>query len=377
MSAPDIRHLIASGHEVIASVSGGKDSTATALHLRDQGIPFRPVFMDTGWEHRDTYAYLRGPLEDAIGPITWLRAEVDLPPEREPLARELEEMLGHYSAMVRLCIRKMMVPARQVRWCTQAAKVEPMHRWVAALDTDVVSVVGIRHDESEARRKMEEWEWSDKLDRWTWRPIIRWTLDDVIAIHARHGLAPNPLYLRGATRVGCWPCIFARKAEIRMLADVDPERIAILRRLEEIIADLYRTTKVGSVGKRAARAAGWRCSECDIDWPDGVVTPHYEENVPDDDELTGPGGGRVYYDCDGERVWREATEAVMYQPPTWFQHNSERTPEMKEIGYAWPIDRVVEWSRTRHGGRQIELFAAADRDAGCMRWGLCDTGGGE
>lgn len=306
---PSIHDLVASGHEIIVSVSGGKDSTATALHLRDHGIHFRPVFMDTGWEHRETYAYLRGPLEDAIGPVTWLRAEVDLPPEREPLALELESMLGHYSAMVRLCIKKMMMPARQVRWCTQAAKVEPMHRWLATLDTDVVSVVGIRHDESAARRKMEEWEWSDKLDMWTWRPIIRWTLDDVIAIHARHGIAPNPLYLRGATRVGCWPCIFARKAEIRMLADIDPERVAVLRRLEEVIADLYA-------------AAG----------------------------------------------------AKDYKPPTWFQHNSERTPEMSENGYAWPIDRVVEWSRTRRGGRQVELFAAAERDAGCMRWGLCDTG---
>lgn len=313
MSRPDIRHLLASGHKVIVSVSGGKDSTATALHLRDHGIPFRPVFMDTGWEHRDTYAYLRGPLENTIGPITWLRAEVDLPPEREPLARELETMLGHYSAMVRLCIKKMMMPARQVRWCTQAAKVEPMHRWVAALDTDVVSVVGIRHDESDARRKMEEWEWSDKLDRWTWRPIIRWTLDDVIAIHARHGLAPNPLYLRGASRVGCWPCIFARKAEIRMLADVDPERIAVVRRLEEIVCAL---------GHERAVAKG--------------------------------------------------------KPPregySWFQ--AEEREGTADGGYAWPIDRVVEWSRTRRGGRQVELFAAAERDAGCMRWGLCDTGGG-
>jgi hypothetical protein len=25
--------------------------------------------------------------------------------------------------------------------------------------------------------------------------------------------------------------------------------------------------------------------------------------------------------------------------------------------------------------RQLELFAADPRDAGCMRWGLCDTNG--
>lgn len=33
---------------VIASVSGGKDSAAMMLHLREQEIPFRAVFFDTG-----------------------------------------------------------------------------------------------------------------------------------------------------------------------------------------------------------------------------------------------------------------------------------------------------------------------------------------
>lgn len=48
---------------------------------------------------------------------------------------------------------------------------------------------------------------------------------------------------------------------------------------------------------------------------------------------------------------------------------------MGDTGDPWPIDRVVDWSRTRRGGRvedhQMELFSAADE--GCMRWGLCET----
>jgi len=39
-----------------------------------------------------------------------------------------------------------------------------------------------------------------------------------------------------------------------------------------------------------------------------------------------------------------------------------------------PIDEVVEWSRTARGGKQFELFQATESDAGCMRWGLCETG---
>ena len=46
------------GLPIIASVSGGKDSTAMLLALREADIPFRAVFADTGWEAPETYAYL-------------------------------------------------------------------------------------------------------------------------------------------------------------------------------------------------------------------------------------------------------------------------------------------------------------------------------
>jgi 3'-phosphoadenosine 5'-phosphosulfate sulfotransferase (PAPS reductase)/FAD synthetase len=41
------------GLHVIASVSGGKDSTALILALREAEIPARYVFADTGWEAPD------------------------------------------------------------------------------------------------------------------------------------------------------------------------------------------------------------------------------------------------------------------------------------------------------------------------------------
>jgi len=42
------------GRPVLVSVSGGKDSTAAALFLKEMGIPFQAVHCDTGWEHPDT-----------------------------------------------------------------------------------------------------------------------------------------------------------------------------------------------------------------------------------------------------------------------------------------------------------------------------------
>lgn len=96
----------------------------------------------------------------------------------------------------------------------------------------IVNVVGIRRAESRARSQMEEWEWSDGFDCEVWRPLVTWTAADVAAIHARHGLSINPLYAMGVSRVGCWPCIHARKEEIALVAKVDPERIALIAATE-------------------------------------------------------------------------------------------------------------------------------------------------
>ena len=287
MNSDEIKARL-NGRRVVASVSGGKDSAAMSLYLTELGIDHDRVFCDTGWEHEDTYAYLRGPLTEKLGPITELQPR-----------RKMEELILH----------KAMFPSRQRRYCTQELKVLPLARYFSArMDAgeDIVNSVGIRAAESASRAKMPQWEWQDGFDCEVWRPLLHWSEQDVIDIHKRHGLPPNPLYLRGAARVGCWPCIYARKDEIRFIADTDPARIDRIRQLE------------------------------------GLVTL----------------GARQRADKRGE---------VLDNLPSWFQAKTGGG------GKCWPIDKVVAWSRTGQGGRQYELFAADTKDAGCMRWGLCET----
>lgn len=204
------------GRRVVASVSGGKDSAALSLWLTEQGIQHDRVFMDTGWEHPATYEYLRGPLTQAIGPITELRGE---------------------KQMVDLILKKGTFPSRLRRYCTEELKVFPLRDYFATRGDDAINAVGIRGEESPRRAAMAQWEWSGAIDAETWRPLLAWKFEDVRAIHARHGLAPNPLYLWGAERVGCFPCIFARKAEIDLVARISPERIDEIERLEATLTE--------------------------------------------------------------------------------------------------------------------------------------------
>ena len=207
---PELSQRLA-GRRVVASISGGKDSAALSLWLTEQGIDHDRVHMLTGWDADVTMNYIRGPLTTALGQIVEIRGDLLLP----DLAR-----------------KKGMFPSKQRRYCTDLLKMQPLARYLAALEEDAVSAVGIRGGESAARAALTEWEWSDGLDCEVWRPLLAWSVEDVIEIHRRHGLAPNPLYLRGAERVGCWPCIMARKSEIKLIADTDPKSIDELRALE-------------------------------------------------------------------------------------------------------------------------------------------------
>lgn len=296
----------------IASISGGKDSAAMALHLMEQGIKFRSVFLDTGWEHPLVYEYLRGELTDKIGPIEIIEPPTPkLDKEQEALVSKYESRLGYRSAMIRWIIYKGMFPHRNRRWCTDLLKMRTLKHLIKPMLEDgllPISIVGVRAAESIARSKLPERELSTSLDCMVWRPLLRWSTEDVIEIHHRHGLAPNPLYLQGADRVGCWPCIYSRKSEVRFLAETDSQRIDLVRDLE------------ADVGK--------------------LTLEQYERK---------------------DKIW-------VGDLPTFFADKGPTGNIMNTI------DEVARWSRTSWGGSQFNMFREDELEPGCMSWGLCDTG---
>ena len=248
-------------HHVV-SFSGGKDSTALVLMAYEIGQRkgFDPiiVFADTGHEHPMTYDYVDR-VEDFVGiPIRRIRADFStrierkrnrigekwtkdgVPPHR--IARGVELMQPTGNPFLDLCILKGRFPSTKVRFCTEELKYLPIYEQILLplMHVDrVLSWQGVRADESAARAQVRRLNHGDGR-LWHYRPILQWTVDDVFAMHRRHGLDPNPLYRLGAGRVGCMPCIMARKAELAMIAARFPDEIARVREWESIVSGVSR-----------------------------------------------------------------------------------------------------------------------------------------
>jgi 3'-phosphoadenosine 5'-phosphosulfate sulfotransferase (PAPS reductase)/FAD synthetase len=201
----------------IVSVSGGKDSTALYLWAIEQfgKDGFRAVFADTGHEHPVTYNYLRNLPAMAGGPeIHWVKADFT-----DAIKKRGREASG--TPFLDLMIWKGRAPSSKAQFCTEHLKLKPIQVWLEEIrgDQDVIMYTGIRAGESERRSKMAAREWSDLYDCYTQRPLLLWTAEQIFAYLKSKGVPPNPLYEAGFTRVGCFPCIHARKSELANLPE--------------------------------------------------------------------------------------------------------------------------------------------------------------
>ena len=180
----------------ILSLSGGKDSTALALYMRDRVPEMEYVFCDTKKELPETYEYL-DKIEAYLGkPIVRLCDE-----------RGFDHWLDVYGGFL---------PSSQMRWCTRMLKIRPFEKYVA--DDEVLMYVGIRADE-------------DRKAYVSTKPNITPVYpfkddgikrDDVFRIleESEVGL---PKYYGWRTRSGCYFCFFQRKSEWVGLRENHPD----------------------------------------------------------------------------------------------------------------------------------------------------------
>ena len=181
----------------ICGISGGKDSSALAVYMRDRVPDMEYFFCDTGAELPETYAYL-AKLEMVLG--------------KKIVRLNSEKGFNHYFEIYRGTL-----PSPQMRWCTNYLKIKPLEKWVG--DDEVISYVAIRADESNRKGYVPTKPnikavfpfMEDDVDR-----------DGVMKILDDAGLN-LPEYYEWRTRSGCYFCFFQRKAEWVGLADKHPD----------------------------------------------------------------------------------------------------------------------------------------------------------
>lgn len=190
MSKKKIRHIL--------GLSGGKDSTALAVFMRQQypDLEIEYFFCDTHKELKETYEYL-GRIEDWLGiKIHYLEAE-----------RGFDHWLDIYGGVL---------PSPKMRWCTKQMKIIPLEKWVG--DDEVVTYVGIRADEN------RDGYISTKPTITAKFPFKEYGLvkADIIRLLEESGIG-MPDYYRWRSRSGCYFCFFQRKYEWVMLAQEHPD----------------------------------------------------------------------------------------------------------------------------------------------------------
>jgi len=205
---------MANVHHVL-SLSGGKDSSALAVYLRDRIPDLKYVFCDTGKELEETYAYLDD-LEAYLG--------------KEIIRLSDDRTFDHW-----LKLYGNYLPSSNMRWCTKMLKIKPFERWVEEqLHNDpVLMYVGIRADEDQRKAYV-----STKPNIKAVYPFKEAGIDEaeVYRILADAGLG-LPSYYEWRTRSGCYFCFFQRKIEWVGLLERHPDKFEEAKAYEKVDAE--------------------------------------------------------------------------------------------------------------------------------------------
>jgi 3'-phosphoadenosine 5'-phosphosulfate sulfotransferase (PAPS reductase)/FAD synthetase len=164
----------------VVAYSGGKDSTALALRLRElhPGRRFVYLFTPTGDE--------LPPMLDHWRNMECLLGEKLTTPEGPSLA----DTVNQFNA----------IPSWRMRFCTRLVKIQPVLAWVAAQTEEVEMFVGLRADEEERKGILGDVRVSFPMREWGWG------LTEVRKYLDKSGVKIPP-------RTDCARCMFQRLGE--------------------------------------------------------------------------------------------------------------------------------------------------------------------
>ncbi len=185
----EVRHIL--------SLSGGKDSAALAVYMRDRVPEMEYIFHDTDKELPETMEYLHR-LEAILGKKI----------QKTTSDRSFDNWLKVYGGMI---------PSNHRRWCTKMLKLKPFEKFVG--DDNVVNYIGLRADEERSGYI------SHKANI---KPVYPFREDglvlaDVHRILEESGLGMPKYTNWGRTRSGCFFCFYQQKIEWVRLKEHYPD----------------------------------------------------------------------------------------------------------------------------------------------------------
>lgn len=192
----------------ILCMSGGKDSTALALYMRDRVPQMEYVFCDTDKELVETYEYLN-------------RVEAYL-------GKKIVRLNAHAGFDHWLDAFGGYLPSPSIRWCTKMLKLKPFEEYVG--EGSVISYVGIRADE-------------DRVGYISTKPNIKAVFPlkedgidyaGVMKILEDSGIGLPPYLEWGRTHSGCFFCFFQRPIEWVRLLEKHPDQFDEAQGYEKI-----------------------------------------------------------------------------------------------------------------------------------------------
>jgi 3'-phosphoadenosine 5'-phosphosulfate sulfotransferase (PAPS reductase)/FAD synthetase len=240
---PEVQDLLDRGVPVIIGTSGGKDSSAVcfaiAHHLRDYPGPKLLLHADLDEvEWLDSWPSCQ---RMAAG------SGIELASCTRPAGGMMLRWESRWTSSIRryceMTTVSVVLPwsTPAMRFCQSELKVDPITAYIKRRfgQVPVLNVTGVRAEESASRAKQPVCAPVAKLPPGSlaWRPIHRWTLQDVWDAIALSGVAPHEAYTNyGSSRVSCRWCILASEADMRASLQ-DPAGWSIYARMCDLELD--------------------------------------------------------------------------------------------------------------------------------------------
>lgn len=256
--------------KILVSWSGGKDSQACLIEAVQKygAANITAVFCDTGWEHPETYKHVQDVCSSMGVELVILRSQYTFvslakykkrfPSTKARFCTEelkVKPMIDYILSLNDSCLiiqgirsgesaARAAMDAECMYFKHYFEPIETNHTRLAKFETQLSKAKSDKQrakiqkqiEKVKARlakgkddpkyytyRKNDVFNYCKKYDASVLRPIKDKTAQEVIDIILNAGQKSNPLYYRGYSRVGCFPCIMCTHSEIRLIGKNEPE----------------------------------------------------------------------------------------------------------------------------------------------------------